>query len=618
MRQVTLILISILLSFCGKSEKEKVLSNYYSKTCNSIDSIIAFSEKYPDYLKVLSNSVVRFYYSGNPLKARKLLESAKNSEIISQNPAAKEYQLTDWGFYYLWEQKYDSSKLQIDQWQALNHTDTLNHLIGLQLIGNYHYVTNNIDSSLFYFKQGYSLAKVYKQESSIERFANNLGAIAFQSGLYGTAASYFTEAYRINKAANKQNPVLINNLAACYLYENKTPAAFELLSTLTKELDLKNTQYEAYLTRLNYIEVLINLNKIDEAKTYISASNWTDIPQSLKGEYLVNKLKICKIENWSDISTIIETHKFDLAKHIDKLLHKFGSGLIELFSKNHSLYPLLKINELNPNTDLNSLNSKHYYYHLKALEAQNKGNANLAVSLILESNQALILYQNLSDSLKLADLKNKINFSDLEDQLRASQIELSHTTDLNQKHQTIILLISILALIFLGLGYYIYQNRNQKIKLAALEIEVKTKEAAFLAQESKLNSRITSISKIIIEKSKFLAETIKKGPYSNEPEIHAVQRELEQLSMIDNAVNIQAAHEIFEAKMEYLEFSAFKELNETQKRILVLSVENYRAKEIALALNLSYPYVRNVQTKLRKILNSLNLANFSDVKGLIQ
>ena len=99
---------------------------------------------------------------------------------------------------------------------------------------------------------------------------------------------------------------------------------------------------------------------------------------------------------------------------------------------------------------------------------------------------------------------------------------------------------------------------------------------------------------------------------------HAVQRELEQLSKIDNAVNIQAAHEIFEAKMEYLEFSDFKELNETQKRILVLSVENYRAKEIALALNLSYPYVRNVQTKLRKILHSLNLANFSDVKGLIQ
>lgn len=84
------------------------------------------------------------------------------------------------------------------------------------------------------------------------------------------------------------------------------------------------------------------------------------------------------------------------------------------------------------------------------------------------------------------------------------------------------------------------------------------------------------------------------------------------------AVNLQAANEIFETKVEYLEFSAFKELNETQQRILVLSVENYKAKEIATTLNLSYAYVRNVQTKLRKILNSLNIESFKDVKDFIQ
>lgn len=618
MRQVTFILFSIFLSFCGTSEKDKSLSNYYSETCTSIDSIISFTENHPKYLKVISNSVIRFYYSGNPAKARTLLERAKYSPKISQNPIAKQYQFSDWGFYYLWEQKYDSCKLQIDQWKTLNHSDTLNHLIGLQLIGNYHYITNNIDSSKFYFSEGYKLSKFYKLDGTTERFANNLGAIAFQSGLYGTAASYFSEAFLINKKSNKSNPVLTNNLAACYLNENRNQLAYELLGTLKHELDFSNSTYEGFLTRLNYLEVLINFNRIKEAKTYIHAFEWEDIPETLKGEYLVNILKISKAENWKNLPSLFERYKIDFATYNTKLLHKFGNGIIDLYSNNPKIYNLLEIDNLEIHSDKLSLNALHFYYRLKSLEAQKRGNVKAALAHILESNQSMVLFNNLTDSLKIADTESKINFAELEDKFRLSQIELTHTKDINKQHKTIIALVSFLAVIFLGLGYYVYQNRNQKIKLSALQLEAKTAQTAFLEKEQRLNSRILSLSKIIIDKSKHLAETIKHGPYSNEPEIHAVQKELEQLSLIDAAVNLQAANEIFETKVEYLEFSAFKELNETQQRILVLSVENYKAKEIATTLNLSYAYVRNVQTKLRKILNSLNIESFKDVKDFIQ
>lgn len=618
MRQATFILLSILLSFCGKTQKNKTLVDYYSNTCKSIDSIITFSENHPNYLKALSNSVIRFYYSGDHSKARELLERAKNSEKIAKNPVAQQYQYSDWGFYYLWEQKYDSCKLQINQWQALNHTDTINHLIGIQLIGNYHYIINNLDSSRYYFSEGYRLSKFYTQESSTERFANNLGAIAFQSGLYATAASYFSEASLINKKSNKINAVLTNNLAACYLNESKIQLAYDLLKTLQNELDLKNNTYEGFLTRLNYLEALINLNQIEEAKTYIHAFQWDDIPKSLKGEYLVNVLNISKAENWKDLPSLFEKYQTDFAIYNTKLLHKFGNGLIDLYKINPKIYGLLEIDNLEVVPDKLSMNALHFYYHLKSLESQKRGNVNEALVHILESNQSLVRYNKLTDSLKIVDTESKINFAELEDKFRLSQIELSHTKDINKQNKTIIILISILAVIFLGLGYYIYQNRNQKIKLAALELEAKTAETAFLVKEQRLNSRILSLSKIIIDKSKHLAETIKQGPYSNEPEIHAVRKELEQLSLIDAAVNLQAANEIFETKVEYLEFAAFKELNETQQRILVLSVENYKAKEIATALNLSYAYVRNVQTKLRKILNSLNIESFKEVKDFIK
>ena len=228
------------------------------------------------------------------------------------------------------------------------------------------------------------------------------------------------------------------------------------------------------------------------------------------------------------------------------------------------------------------------------------------------------MYTVISDSTKFADINNNLKLIDLEDQLNTRNIELIHTKNENNKNRIIIGLMIASLIVLTSLAFFIFQNRNQKIKNAELELVNKSQETEFLEREARLNSRITNLSKIIIDKSKFLAETIKQGPYSNEPEIHAVQKELEQLSLIDVAVNIQAANEIFETQPSYLQFNAFKDLNETQSRILVLSVENYRAKEIATSLNLSYAYVRNVQTKLRKILSTLNIENFRDVKDIVE
>lgn len=614
MNWLKLIWIPLIFGFCGKSSRNIEKENYYAQHCNSIDSIISFTEENPDSRKIISNSVIRFYYNGQPEKARLLLQRTENSPKINKSKIAKQYLLSDWGYYYLWEQQYDSCKQYINHWQALNHTDSQNNLIGIQLVGSYYYVTNNFDSSRLTFTEGYLLSKRIKDERSTERFANNLGAIAFQSGLYGTAAFYFAEANRINKSIGSHNPVLINNLAACYLNEGKIKLALELISGLENELRLENSTYEGFLTRLNYIEALTNSNQINLAKSYITASNWRQIPESLKGEYLVNRLKISKAEGWKDLNTIIQEFKYDLPTYKLKLLHKFGNGIIEIYHINPLILDILEINQPKDLDGEASLNAKHYLYHLLSKQAQKKGNYHRALDYILESNKSLTQYNNLNDSIKIADTESKINFTELEDKFRASQIELSHSKDLNKRNQTIIFLVSFLSFIFLGLGYYIYQNRNQKIRLAALELEAKSKEAEFLEQEQRLNSRILALSKIVIDKSKALAETIKKGPYSNEPEIHAVQKELERMSMIDAAVNLNPDIDIFENMPSYVDLPIFGELGETHKRVLILSVENYKAKEISTTLNLSYAYVRNVQTKLRKHLIALKIEQFSELK----
>lgn len=601
----------------GNPDSEEIV--YLSQHCTSADTIINVIAENPQNFKptVISNALMRFYFGKEKEEARKLITNWRNHPHLSVIDPYKPFLLIDLGYYYLWEEQLDSVDHFISLREKINVTDTWNSLSFFSLKGSHAYLIKNFDAAKQIFLEGYILAKKYNINRYIEQFSVNLGAIAFQQGQYGTAAKFFSSAYAIISKEKRKNPVLINNLAACLLQENKPSLAKKILSTLGEETQRSDLSYTGILTKINLANATLFLNQTEEAKSYLLPLHTSNIPETLQGEYLATYLSLIKSNQWRNIDSFVTTNQTYLIRNKEVLLDKFGSSLQELINLNSSYFYQLGFDKIRP-TELSSAKGKYFYFLLQADHFQKQNQLNKAYQSSLAAIKALDKYTVVSDSIKLSDINGNLKLLTIEDELKTRNIELEFTKKSNSKNQIIIILLIILTLGLALLGFYIYQNRNQKIQNAQLQLQNKTKEAVFLAQESKLNSRITSISKIIIEKSKFLAETIKKGPYSNEPEIHAVQRELEQLSMIDNAVNIQSAHEIFETKTDYLEFSAFKELNETQKRILVLSVENYKAKEIALALNLSYPYVRNVQSKLRKILNAVNLANFTDVKDLIQ
>jgi hypothetical protein len=138
-----------------------------------------------------------------------------------------------------------------------------------------------------------------------------------------------------------------------------------------------------------------------------------------------------------------------------------------------------------------------------------------------------------------------------------------------------------------------------------------------LEEEKRLNSKIHAMSRVIIQKSKSMAETIKRGPYFNSPEIKSIQKELENMGRIEALVSNEDKVQIIERDFEFLwsKYKILDELNESQKRILVLSIEQFKPKEIAMSLNLSYAYVRNVQTLLRKQLFELGFSDFAQLKA---
>ena len=609
--------ILVFVSCQNESEIHKK-STYLSEQCNSVDSIISEIGANPDLYepKVLSRALIRFYYGSHQDKAKSLLYRWKNHEKLNTNSPYYEYLLTDLGYYNLWEGNLDSTAYYINQRENHVVQDTWNVFSFINLKGSYHYVKGSFEDAKKIFLQGYILAKNQNVNRYIEQFSVNLGAIAFQQNQYGTAAKYFTSAYSILRQEKRKNIVLINNLAASLLYDNNQIKAREIMSELKTELNSDKNDYNVVLAKINYSNILLETESVLAAKKVIYGLNIEEVHESLQGELTISLLKIIEKENWIELDAFIKRHEKIIQKNLPLIIKKFGSSLKNLLKIKPYYYTTLRINEIDT-SHLNDPLSLYHFHNIQTLNFEQKGNFKNAYNSIKEAAQAIELYTVISDSTKFADINNNLKLIDLEDQLNTRNIELIHTKNENNKNRIIIGLMIASLIVLTSLAFFIFQNRNQKIKNAELELVNKSQETEFLEREARLNSRITNLSKIIIDKSKFLAETIKQGPYSNEPEIHAVQKELEQLSLIDVAVNIQAANEIFETQPSYLQFNAFKDLNETQSRILVLSVENYRAKEIATSLNLSYAYVRNVQTKLRKILSTLNIENFRDVKDLV-
>jgi DNA-binding CsgD family transcriptional regulator len=52
-----------------------------------------------------------------------------------------------------------------------------------------------------------------------------------------------------------------------------------------------------------------------------------------------------------------------------------------------------------------------------------------------------------------------------------------------------------------------------------------------------------------------------------------------------------------------VQFPGFNDLNKTEQRVLALTMELYRPKEVANVLGVSTQYVRNVKTRLKLKLN---------------
>jgi DNA-binding CsgD family transcriptional regulator len=173
----------------------------------------------------------------------------------------------------------------------------------------------------------------------------------------------------------------------------------------------------------------------------------------------------------------------------------------------------------------------------------------------------------------------------------------------------ILLALFVIFIIFRERGRLKLQNN-----LVEKELFFEKKSAEALQLENEINGRILALSKLVIAKVERMNKLLMA---LNENNFKEQIRELKTESLaIQNAFS-EAKPELADKLLEdysdiQQKFPAVSELNMTEKRIFVLSINGYHSKEIAGILGLTAQYINNARTRIRKKLDIAE--NWNEIK----
>jgi DNA-binding CsgD family transcriptional regulator len=155
--------------------------------------------------------------------------------------------------------------------------------------------------------------------------------------------------------------------------------------------------------------------------------------------------------------------------------------------------------------------------------------------------------------------------------------------------------------------------------MAQIENDKIIQEKDFEIKEATLNKRIVDLSKIIISKSSEISSKIKKlNEEIKSEELHKAIKEIDSLKRI-NVDSKESNNKL--VPEDYQNLNAIlispKTLTLTEKRILQLSINGVKTKEIANILGISNQYILNARSKIKKNLINQDFENWEELKSHI-
>ena len=608
MYRILFLFCSLLILGCNTDfEKDAV---YFSAHCNNADSILDFYAKNHNNEKLdrrfLAITYNRIQLNSRTAESQKFLDAWEKKLSILPNVANFYYQTVRCRQMIPTDK--DSAQYLINQMLLVPGLIQLDSMSVFELKSIKYYYEGKIDSALVYMKKGYEISLKQGYKKVIGSFATSLGGLYSLSGQSKSATEYLLRALSYDST----NTVLINNLASVLILENRYEEAEALFKKYPEKLEKSNNDASSLNYKLTYIHLNQKLNNWDVSRNWLRSIGTKEIPEVQRVNYELFELEqlnhdkpdlirgylndVIKSKGWAFYNTLFYTLS-------DVIGTQDYAILAEHFERN--------IEQLDTN-NFDDLCFAAYYQLLGDKNSKN-GNYRLASDYFRRAKNRFIAYAKESDKAEKSDLFSQLELIRME-QRREEAHRNAEIAQLELRRNKIITYFSVSILIgglFVGIRWKRLTDKN--LRLSTDLIEQKRNELEILEREKETSKKLIELSARVLEKSKDLKQTINNFPDKSNPEIRKSLEDLDYILMLNKSVDTT----VITRGYNFDDFSYLEEITDSQRNVLSLTLDGYRPKEIAVTLNLSYSYVRNVQSKLRKILKNQGFDDFEDFKNEI-
>ena len=596
----------ILVFSCNSNLQDEL--DYYSNSCNNADSILDFySDNYQNQKvdrRFLAIAFNRVQTTSSPRKAELFLNSW-HKRLNSLPSVARFYYHASICRSILYSDR-DSANLLIEKMLAVPEIIELDSMTAYELKGLAFYYRNMLDSSLLYMKKAYKISLKQNFKGVIGSFATNLGGLYSLNGNPHSATEYLIRALSYDST----NSVLINNLASVLILEDRYEEASDLFKKFPEKLVESKKDPQLFNFKLTYVNLNQKIGNWQVSKNWLNSINMDEVPEMQKINYNLFKLEQLNHDEPQSIrhylNNLITTSGWDFYNNMfytfsDVLCTKEYEALAEHFENNIEKLDTSEYDDLCFST----------YYHLLGNRFSKWGNHRLASKYFKAGKERYFAYDIASDKAEKSDLGSQLELIQME-QKRVEANNNAEVAQLELRRNKIITYFSVSFLIgglFVGIRWKRLTDKN--LKLNKDLFEQKKNELEILEREKLTSKKLIELSARVLEKSKDLKHTISGLPDTSNPRIRKSLDDLDYLLLMNKSVDTTVISRGYALE----QFSFLDGITDSQRNVLSLSLDGYRPKEIAVTLNLSYSYVRNVQSKLRKILKNQGFDNFEDFKN---
>jgi DNA-binding CsgD family transcriptional regulator len=364
-----------------------------------------------------------------------------------------------------------------------------------------------------------------------------------------------------------------------------------------------------------------SLKNWDLSRTLLNLLSFENIPNYQKTDYLA----CYATQLLNDNPSLVFSY---LKHHIDLIKEDFPYSITQLedvlsycISKNEIILSLEEINELEKTYafDGSNLRDESSVKFIKSLLFSNKNDFKNAQIESMHSIELTSKYNAIKDSMRTSGITSKLKLEELFSDIAIAKNEIKE----KEKEKKFLLIVIIMGTLVFTFGilwiYSFYKSKSVKLSKAQLENDKIVLAHTFKINEATLNKRIVDLSKIIISKSSEISSKIKKlNEEIKSEELHKAIKEIDSFKRIglpSKESNVKLIPE------DYQNLNAIlispKTLNLTEKRILQLSINGVKTKEIANILGISNQYILNARSKIKKNLTTQDFENWEELKTRI-